>query len=793
MKGRRSLGWAIAFGFALVALTLMSGAWLLLERTRQTARHAAETTLQNAALIVESAVNRELLQADGALASLPALIASAAKDGTDVTPQAAERLLRGLNFQAFAFRDIILLRPDGVIWASARPNSWIHDVAIVPPRRSYIGGGGPAVITGPVRNPFTGDWVLLAVRQVSVPGAGILNAVAEMPLPMIAKLLSVVGEIPGLRVSLERREGQLLLSQPYDETLIGKRQRTAISLIQSNGIVFVVPAGMIGNPTLGIARASLYDDVMIALTLDQTFAMADWARERDRMIVSVTVVVVLMCILALILIAALRQRGRSEERIRFLAQHDALTELPNRTLFRDRLRGVLAHARPGEHQALLYLDLDRFKAVNDTLGHPLGDVLLQAVARRLTEWTRGTDAVARLGGDEFAVIQAPIGKPAEAADFAERLIAMLDEPFVVQGHRIVIGTSIGIAFSPQDGADPDQLMKSADLALFRAKQDGRGVFRLFQAEMDAQMQMRRTLELDLRGALAAGQLELFYQPLIGLPAARAVDAPMAGSAYVAKGGPMAGGPMAGGPVGFEALIRWRHPTKGLIAPDQFIPLAEEIGAIIPIGEWVLRTACVAATRWPDGMKVAVNLSPVQFNSGNLVAAVTAALRDSGLPPNRLELEITETVLLRDTVSTLATLHEFRALGVAIAMDDFGTGYSSLSYLRRFPFDRIKIDQSFVRELGKQRDCDAIVRAVTALTRELGMATTAEGVETVEQLHALALAGCTVVQGYLFSRPVPEAAIPELLRSMPAIGTLLPPGTGSAANRRDVSNELLPAL
>ena len=441
---------------------------------------------------------------------------------------------------------------------------------------------------------------------------------------------------------------------------------------------------------------------------------------------------------------------RTDVRMAYMARHDALTDLPNRTLFHEKLEAALAHARHGEDLALLCLDLDQFKAVNDTLGHPVGDGLLQAVASRLLGRTRDTDIVARLGGDEFAVVQTPIDKPEDAAAFAERLIAMLEEPFEVAGHQIIIGTSVGIALAPQDGLDTDQLLKSADLALYRAKLEGRGVYRMFQAEMDAQMQARRLLELDLRNALPGGQFELFYQPLIDLRT-RTVG-------------------------GFEALLRWRHPVKGLVPPDAFIPLAEEIGAIVAIGAWVLHRACVTAAGWPDGMKVAVNLSPVQFRSPDLVAFVAAALRESGLPPNRLELEITETTLLRDTAATLATLHEMHELGVCIAMDDFGTGYSSLSYLRQFPFDRIKIDQSFIREIGKTRDCGAIVRAVTTLGRELGIATTAEGVETREQLVELARSGCTDVQGYLFSRPVPEMAIPELLRSMPSIHEMLPLGS-----------------
>ena len=750
MTGRRSLGRAIVFGFGLVVLSLIGGSWILLERTRQTALHAADTTLQNAALIVESVVNRQFLQVDGALASLPALFETVSKDGSDVDPQSAGRLLRGLNFQTFAFRDIIILHPDGTIWTSARPSPWNRNF---PMDLHTVPVSGAALVAGPIRNPATGNWVLLVVRPVYVPGVGLLHAVAELPVPLLSKLLSAVAGIPGLRVSLERRDGQLLLSQPYDEMQIGKQQQAVISRIQAGGTTFVVPPDLMKSPTIGIARASLYNDVMMALTLDMTTAMADWVRERDRMIVSVGIAVMLVSGLALILMVALRQRERAERHIRYVEYHDALTKLPNRALFREKLAGAMTHTRRGEHLALLYLDLDAFKTVNDTLGHPVGDALLQAVAGRLEARTRNIDIVARLGGDEFAVVRAPIDSPAEAADFAERIIALLDEPFNVNGHQIAIGTSVGIAFSPQDGTDPDQLLKNADLALYRAKQDGRGVYRLFQPDMDAEMQARRLLEIDLRKALGSGQLELFYQPLIDLHVQTAV--------------------------GFEALLRWRHPDKGLVQTDQFIRLAEEIGAIVSIGEWALLTACTTATGWPDGMKVAVNLSPVQFKSSNLVAAVSAALSGSGLSPNRLELEITETVMLQDTAATLATLHELHALGVSIAMDDFGTGYSSLGYLHRFPFDRIKIDQSFVRELGRQRDCDAIVRAVTALGRALGMQTTAEGVETVEQLRALAQAGCDVAQGYLFSRPVPEAAIAELLRSMPSVAAMLRPDSVAA--------------
>ena len=449
---------------------------------------------------------------------------------------------------------------------------------------------------------------------------------------------------------------------------------------------------------------------------------------------------------------------RLASKIEHLAHHDALTDLPNRVLFREKLEQALRYARRGRLLALHFLDLDQFKAVNDTLGHHIGDRLLQAVAERLLDGLRETDAVARLGGDEFAILQTAIESPLDAIGFAERVIEMFAKPFEVAEHQIIVGVSIGIAFAPQDGLEADQLLKCADLALYRSKSDGRGIFRLFHAEMDARMQARRVLELDLHQALRADQFELFYQPLIDLRTRQVA--------------------------GFEALLRWRHPTRGLVSPDQFIPLAEETGMIVPIGEWVLRQACAAAANWPGGLKVAVNLSAVQFKSHNLVAATVAALREFGLPADRLELEITETVMLHDTDATLATLHQFQEMGIQIAMDDFGTGYSSLSYLRRFPFDRIKIDQSFVRELGKRPDCMAIVRAVATLGSDLGMAITAEGVETRQQLETLERAGCTEIQGYLFSRPIPGGQVIDLLRTMSNPEDLLPLSGELAVARSD---------
>ncbi|MBK1658441.1 putative bifunctional diguanylate cyclase/phosphodiesterase [Paracraurococcus ruber] len=432
-------------------------------------------------------------------------------------------------------------------------------------------------------------------------------------------------------------------------------------------------------------------------------------------------------------------RREAEARIAHLALHDALTDLPNRVLFRQRLEEALQRARRGHAAALLCLDLDRFKEVNDTLGHSVGDALLQAVTARVGAALRGTDMLARLGGDEFAIIQTDAPGPEAATALAQRLVDQLGQPFDLHGHQVIIGASIGIAFAPDDGDDPETLMKAGDLALYRAKADGRGCWRFFEAAMDARLRQRRTAELDLRRALAAGEFELFYQPVIALPDRRVG--------------------------GMEALLRWRHPEKGIVPPDGFVPLAEEIGLLIPLGEWVLRRACADAMTWPAPLKVAVNLSPAQFASRGLVQAVAGALEASGLEAGRLELEITETVMLQDNQATLATLERLRALGVRIAMDDFGTGYSSLSYLQKFRFDKVKIDRSFTSGLGASRESQVIIDAVTSLCEGLAMVTTAEGVETEAQMEALCRSGCREAQGFLFSRPRPAAEVPAMLASL----------------------------
>ncbi len=430
------------------------------------------------------------------------------------------------------------------------------------------------------------------------------------------------------------------------------------------------------------------------------------------------------------------EQRRAESQIAFMARHDALTKLPNRLLLAERIQQAISQAGRGPGFAVFCLDLDNFKQVNDTLGHPVGDELLCAVADRLRACVREIDTVARLGGDEFAIIQSGTENSEGAERLARRIVECVGEPYEFNGQRIVIGCSVGISLAPSDGTAGEKLLKNADVALYRAKTDGRGVWRFFEPEMDASLQRRRALELDLREAMDRDEFELFYQPVYDLHLDQIS--------------------------GFEALLRWDHPTRGFVPPDEFIPIAEEIGLIIPLGEWVLHQACEQAATWPNELKVAVNVSTVQFRSPRLIEAVTKALATSKLAAQRFELEITESVLLTNSAETLAKLHELRALGLRIALDDFGTGYSSLSYLRSFPFDKLKIDQSFVRDLTATEGSKLIVRAIISLGKSLGMRTTAEGVETIEQFNQMLAEGCNEAQGYLFSRAVPATRIASIL-------------------------------
>jgi diguanylate cyclase (GGDEF)-like protein len=429
------------------------------------------------------------------------------------------------------------------------------------------------------------------------------------------------------------------------------------------------------------------------------------------------------------------ERRRTEERITHLAHYDALTDLPNRAMFHEHLRQGLATIADGEQLAVHYIDIDEFKSVNDALGHLVGDELLKSVAASLSRCAGDGDFVARLGGDEFAIVQSAVASVDRVTDLVASVFEAIRAPYDCMGHHLTSDASIGVALAPAHGTALDQILKNADLAMYAAKSAGRRTYRFFEPEMDARVRERRLLEVELRAAIAHGGLEVFYQPCLNLK-----DDTITGC---------------------EALVRWNHPARGMVSPAEFIPVAEDTGLINEIGEWVLTTACRDAANWPDDIRLAVNVSPVQFKSGTLALKVMAALAASNLPASRLELEITEAVLIRDDDTALAILHQLRAIGVRIALDDFGTGYSSLSYLHRFPFDKIKIDRCFVNDLARPDGSASIVQAVVNLATARRMSTTAEGVETEEQQRLLRALGCSEMQGWLFSAAKPADKIKEL--------------------------------
>ena len=430
-------------------------------------------------------------------------------------------------------------------------------------------------------------------------------------------------------------------------------------------------------------------------------------------------------------------REELQAKSQYLAYHDSLTGLGNRLLFKEQLDEALKDVSVTPHPlAVLFLDLDGFKAVNDTLGHSVGDLLLKSIAAKLRDLLPSTDRIARLGGDEFAILQISSAQPISSTQIAERIIEIVSQPHDIDGHDVTVGASIGVAIARPGEISTENLLKSADLAMYSAKSEGRGTYRIFDPQMDAMVQTRRSLERDMRTALAQGGFELYYQPLVNLQTKRVTA--------------------------FEALMRWNHKERGAVPPSEFIPVAEDMGLIVQLGEWALRHACMEAVAWPDDIRVCVNLSPLQFSKGNLVSTVVSALASSGLPASRMELEITESVLLEKSERNIAILNQLRKLGVRISMDDFGTGYSSIGYLRSFPFDKIKIDQSFVRDLLVDKGSLAIVRAIASLGVSFGMITTAEGVETEEQMRCLNLEGCIEVQGYLYSKPIEANQVTSVL-------------------------------
>ncbi|WP_377838421.1 EAL domain-containing protein [Bosea sp. UC22_33] len=867
----------VVAGMAAIIAVAAFGASNLVSQREVAAWRTAEQSLEGAAVAVENALDRQLLQVDGALASFATLF-----DVAQIGPgqrEAASRLLRGLNFQTMAFRDLLLVGPDGSIVASARASGARHplplDVAMV--------WRMPTNLIGPLRNAVTGDWALYVARRI--PAWHGIIPVAEVPLHTLMKLLGEAGVSPGTQISLERANGQIVATLPHDELLIGKTRAVALPGQAANGKAFMIGDRKSDTSTLNVVRGSLYGDIRVVLSAKSTVVLADWRHDRDRTVTAAFVAVLLLTAFAAAILLAIHQRERAdaerarasavldnaieamsdgfvmwdsndrlvtcnrryrelyalsapfmttgapfediirkgaelgqypqatgdldafvrdvatwhrlgsgsierllpdgrwlliterrmrdggivgirtditplkgalaelavantraneaaeearqqnaalleqESRIRFLAHHDDLTSLQNRFAFRGQIaKSLLRKEEDPASVALLFLDLDRFKDVNDTLGHPVGDLLLLSVAERLSTCVRDSDCVARLGGDEFAVLSLGQEQPRQAEALAARIIEVLSQPYVIQERTISISASVGIAVAEGPGFDADLLLKQADLALYQAKAQGRGVCCVFTAAMDDQLRARLALEMDLRQAIEERQFELSYQPIFDLKSSKLS--------------------------GFEALLRWHHPVRGLVGPAEFVPLAEETRLIVEIGEWVIRQACMDAVQLPGDLRIAVNLSPVQLIFGDAVATVRGILAETGLDPARLELEITETALLANDNRNLGTLRSLKELGVRIVLDDFGTGYSSLSHLRLFPLDKVKIDRSFVRDMTAHSDSAAIVTAVAALAAELGMATTAEGIETQDQLDAVDRAGCTEAQGYLLGKPQP---------------------------------------
>jgi len=866
----------VGIGMAVILVAAVLGTAHLVQQRRQMAWHAAEQSLEGSAVAVENAFDRQMLQVDGALASFPSLF-----DVAQISPnqdEPASRLLRGLNFQTMAFRDLLLVGPDGNIIASTRPTGTRRAL----PREIATPGRAPTKLIGPLRNTVTGDWSLYVAR--TIPGWNGIVPVAEIPLATLMNLLAETGIDPGTRIYLERRNGQIVAAWPYDETLIGKLRVSERPEHLENGKAFAQESKS-GGTNLKVVRTSFYGNIQVVLSTSSANFLADWRVDRDRTILATTTALLLLLAFAGAVFLVIHQRERvnaerrrsaaildnaieamsdgfvmwdendclvtcnqhyrdaytlsasfmtkgtyfediirggaalgqypqaagnvegfikdivnwhhqgsgsierllpdgrwlliterrtadggivgirtditalkaaqadlaaaneraneaadeaqqqnaalleQERRIRFLAHHDDLTGLQNRLAFRSQIAQALLRTESAhEPVALLFLDLDRFKDVNDTLGHPVGDMLLLSVAERLLACVENKECVARLGGDEFAVLSLDQRQPQQAETLAARIIYAVSQPYFVQERTISISTSIGIAVAKSPDIDADLLLKQADLALYQAKAQGRGVSCVFTAEMDEKLRARLAMEEDLRKAIDERQFKLSYQPVYDLKSHKLCGA--------------------------EALLRWHHPAYGLVAPADFVPLAEETRLIVEIGAWVIRQACADAVRCPNLSRIAINLSPVQLVFGDTVGTVRAILQESGVDPTRVEFEITETALLANDNRTLETLKSLKDLGVSIVLDDFGTGYSSLSHLRIVPLDKIKIDRSFVHDMTARDDCKAIVASIAALANELGMTTTAEGIETMDQLDAVRRAGCTEAQGYLLGRPQP---------------------------------------
>lgn len=587
-------------------------------------------------------------------------------------------------------------------------------------------------ISEPVPNRGTGTVTIYLAKRFTAPDGSFLGLVlGAMEQSYFEQFYGTINLGRDAAIALYRDDGASLASFPHRSgdalPATGAAARIARSLIAQAPEDGIASAGLIDDRPRLVAVQQLANYPLVVAVSD-TIAAIDKGLRIQTLPIAVASGLICLAILAAILLATrhLHAQARFTASAYHAARHDDLTGLPNRVLFAERLNAALALGRSAPPFAVLFLDLDYFKSVNDTLGHAVGDQLLRAAAERIAGEAGAGEMVARLGGDEFAIILTRAADAHMAVDMAERIIARISRPISVSDHRVIAGCSIGIVMAPEDGISATELLKNADLALYRAKADGRGLARVFQRDMERTALARRALELDLREAWESGQFFVVYQPF-----------------FTASTRQLAG---------FEALLRWRHPTRGIVSPQSFITCAEETGLILPLGAWVLSEACRAARDWPDDLRLAVNLSPMQFRSGHVGEHVRDALRSSGLAPARLELELTESTLLIEGTTVRGMLEQFRASGITIALDDFGTGYSSLSYLRTLPIDRIKIDRSFIVRMCEDPHSRAIVTALMRLSEAMGLATTAEGIETEEQLEILQAEGCDLIQGFLLGRP-----------------------------------------
>lgn len=746
---RRPDRWITVAGLIIIAIVLIAALWLIMNlQHRVLASKSQEIT--NLALVLSQETERAFQAIETVQTGI---IERMQSDGMD-SPQAfrARAKARDMHFM-LREKAVDLPYVEALTVVSAEGELYNFSRYLPIPKvnvsdRDYYKAlvanpGLDSFLSEPVQNRGNGSWTIyLAMKVRDTRGEMLGMVLGAMRLDYFEKFYGSINTGKGGAISMFRSDGMLLVRHPPVPGTVGKRYPHmavgipgSISSQDNQAITHLSPVD--AQELLTTAKSLDNYPVVVSVGASLTSIAASWRPEG----VVIGVGAALLCvILAACMFLGKRQLNaqyRLSDAANHLARHDALTGLPNRVLFSERLRKyVQSGQRHPEPVAILLVDLDYFKSVNDTLGHPFGDSLLCVIADRLCKCVGPEDLVSRLGGDEFGIIQRAPTSSLATQQLAQRLVDAVAVPCNVDGNQIVTSASIGITSAPADGTDADQLLKNADLALYRAKADGRSNWRVFEPSMQRHIQDRRVLELALRGALATDGFEVHYQPVI--------------DTFTSK------------LEGFEALLRWKHPVIGASGAAQFIPVAEETGLIVPIGKWVLERACQAAVHWPNEVRVAVNVSAVQFRGADLIDHVSGALAASGLAADRLELEITETVLLKEDAQVRGTLDQLRRMGVRLSLDDFGTGYSSLSYLRRFPADRIKIDISFVRDICHDADSARIVRAIVDLARSLGMSTTAEGVETREQWEALKKAGCGEIQGYFVGRPSPLSIAPDFL-------------------------------